>query len=226
MDEATPPTAAEVAERATVLLAVAMRGLLEDDFDTDEVADAELIRSQLVTGLSREAQLWDALSDGERELLDTPVGALDSAATDAAIWMAEGAQVLLWALQRRELPAPDAQEHPFALARSVGVVSNVGGIPNNWLLLRSPRLRSPNELEAMRQRLRIIHRRLAALLEAPGQPVDRAAFAGAAIEGIALCAGDLLVDGRAASAADAAVVARVHAIAEVRLRAAEWLVGV
>lgn len=217
----------EVAVRATLCLALAMRGLLEGDAGGEDEAEADTMREQLLVGLQREERLWSALDTDERELLETPVGASDPEVADRAIWTAEAGQVLLWALERRELPAHDEQEHPFKVAKSVGVISNVGGIPANWLLLRSPRLRSAEEIRAQQRRLTAIRARLRAYAADPEITVDFHDLAdsmGGAAD-VPMRAGDLAIEDEPILTADPGAVANALVVASERGAGIDWLVG-
>ena len=217
----------EVAVRATLCLALAMRGLLEGDAGSEDEAEADTMRDQLQVGLERESRLWTALQDDERDLLQTPVGTAKQAVAEEFIWAAEAGQVLLWALERRELPAHDEQEHPFKVAKSIGVISNVGGIPTNWLLLRSPRLRSLAEICELQRCLTAIRSRLDLYAEDPEAAVDFEAFAsrlGVHSE-LPQIAGDLAIENQAILHADEGSVANAMAVASERQAGIDWLVG-
>jgi len=217
----------EVAVRATLWLAFAMRGLLEGDASGEDEAEADTMREQLVVGLQREDRLWAGLDAHERQLLETPIGAADPEAADQAIWAAEAGQVLLWALERRELPAHDEQEHPFKVARSVGVISNVGGIPDNWLLLRSPRLRSAEEIRNQQRRLNAIRTRLQAYAADPETTVDFQAFANslAGAADVPMRAGDLAIEDEPILTADPGAIANALVVATEREASIDWLLG-
>lgn len=216
----------EVAVRATLCMALAMRGLVEDDAGGEDEAEANTMREQLLVGLQREPRLWDALLDEERKLLETPVGSASPAAADGAIWEAEAGQVLLWTLERRDLPSHDEQEHPFKVAKSVGVISNVGGIPSNWLLLRSPRLRSVAEIRAQQRRLTAIGARLQAYARDPEVSIDYREFAGeGSLTDVAMRAGDLSIEDEPILIAEPGAIANALAVATQRQRGIDWVVG-
>ena len=215
----------EAAIRATLCLAVAMRGLLEGDAGGEDQAEADTMRDQLREGLSREDRLWGSLESAERELLETPVGDADPTLADDAIWASEFGQSLLWALERRDLPSHDEQEHPFKVAKSVGVVSNVGGIPNNWLLLRSPRLREVSEVRAVRGRLAAIRARLEHYASDPESRVDFVDLAAplADARGVSMRAGDLAIGDEPIWNADPGAVANALVVAVERQAGLDWL---
>ncbi len=225
--DSTPQPPEQVAIRATLSFAIAMRGLLEGDAGGVDVAEADTMRAQLHDGLQCQPRLFEALDPAERELLETPVGAADPVLADEAIWAAEAGQVLLWALERRDLPRHDEQEHPFKVAKSIGVVSNVGGVPDNWLLLRSPRLRAAAELAAQQRRLTAIRARLVAHTIDPDTPVDFLAFAAplGEVDGVPTCAGDLAIEDEPVLTADPGAIANALAIAIERQAAIDWLLG-
>lgn len=217
------PEAAAI--RATLCLAVAMRGLLEGDAGGEDQAEADTMRDQLREGLCREDRLWGGLDPAERELLETPVGDADPSLADDAIWAAEFGQSLLWALERRDLPAHDEQEHPFKVAKSVGVISNVGGIPSNWLLLRSPRLREVSEIRALQGRLAAIRARLEHYAADPESRVDFVELAAslADVREVPMRAGDLAIGDEPLWNADPGAVANALVVAGERQAGVDWL---
>lgn len=209
-----PPTPERVRDRAHVLLALSMRGLLEQDKGTPDEAEAEALRVRLHDWV--ESGLLEELEPEEREFLATPIGQAPPQLVIDAVWRAEGAQVLLWALSARPLPAFDAQEHPYSVAKESGVMSALPAA------LQKPKLRSAESLEAQRKQLLGLHWRLRELGVRPG-PVDFVKFSKSAwfgafsLEGVKLKGTDLAIpeDVKLASS-----------IAHERHLAANWLIGV
>ncbi|MCA9615539.1 MAG: DUF4272 domain-containing protein [Myxococcales bacterium] len=223
-----PPTAERVSQRALVLLAVACRALLEDDAGTKNESDAEAARQDLATW----ARALDAeLEASERQVLGTPIGKLSQRARIDAVWRGEGAAVLLWSLGARELAAPDVSEHPYDLARGVGLLRFEEGVfrPSIVEALTQPRLRSADELDWMYRRLLGLHWRSVELRVNPGRAVDMVAFArdnffgGMDLTGLPLAEDDVAVDGvPIARARDAGLFG---SIAVERHVAILWLTG-
>ena len=221
-----PPDAARVAHRALVLLAVSMRGLLEEDAGRPDEPRAEKIRADLVAWLRRTPELVAECERGELAFLESPIGSADQQQVVDGVWRAEGAQVLLWALAERPLPAVDAQEHPYAVAKACGVLGE--GLPD---ALATPRLRPEAELDAERRRLTGIHWRLRDF-KLRQTAVDLRAFAakswfgGFDLNGIAIADNDLSIGGKPLIGADPGQVQLARSIASERHQAANWLTGV
>jgi hypothetical protein len=149
------PDARRVAARATVLSAVSFRALLEKDASTEGEVDAEEVRAALVAWLTKEAELVDEIERDELGFLQTRIGDAGREASIDGALRAEGAHVLLWAVGLRELPSDDAQEHPYDVARTIGVLSD-----EPFTSLDAADLRGPEELDAVRRRLQSNHLRL------------------------------------------------------------------
>jgi hypothetical protein len=166
------------------------------------------------------------LEPEEDDLLRTPIGKAAPQAVVDAVWRAEGAQVLLWALSQRELPAHDTQEHPFALAKEAGLLQEV----RPQILGAS--LRSVAQLEAMRLRLAALHWRLVEARLCPSKLVEFAKFTtrdfmkGVDLSGLPMVDGDLAFQGNAVSRLDQAAIQLGQSIAKERHQAANWLLGV
>lgn len=228
LGQTEPPDDERVAQRALVLLAVSCRALLEDDAGTPNAAEADTMRRELATWAHT---LDDELEPAERALLDTPIGRLDPRARVNAVWRGEGAAVLLWALGARELAAPDVSEHPYDLARSVGLLRFESDAlrPEIVPALTEPRVRSDEELEWMYRRLLGLHWRGVETRVSPGRPVDMRAFAadnffgGMDLTGIALADGDVAVGGLPITRAPNAGL--FQSIAVERHVAILWLTG-
>lgn len=217
------PSADRVARRALILLALSVRGLLDDDAGKPDEGRADELRAQTWAWL-RERGLHEEAEPAEAELLQTPIGRAERQAIIDAVWRAEGAQVLLWALGARALPAHDAQEHPYDVARAAGL-RGAGDV------LTSPTLRPPAEIEAKRAQLEGLDWRFVEQRVRPG-PVDLAAFAARApfgafaLDGVPLIGGDLALRGAPISEAPRELLSLCTSIARERHAAANWLIGV
>ncbi len=222
---ASRPDAMRVVRRALVLFAGAFRALLEEDAGTDEQTAADALRNELLDWLQRCDGLVEEAEMQELAFLQIPIGRADPRAVVRAVWRAEGAQVLLWALRARELPPHDAQEHPFRVCRELGVLAEVPPP-----LYSSPALRDEEELEWMRRRLLGLNWRMTNLRVSP-TTVDFRNFAtenwfgGFDLEGIELVDDDLSVDGETVTTASSAAVQITTSIALERHRAINWLIG-
>jgi hypothetical protein len=203
-----------------------MRGLLDEDAGKPDEPEAEALRVKLATWLERHAALRDELEAHERTVLMAPIGKAERQTIIDGVWAAEGAQVLLFALGARALPAHDDQEHPYKVAREIGVV---GATPP--ALLDGPRLTSLEELLRLQRRLLAIHWRAVNQRVRPGA-VDFLGLAskeflrGVDLAGLALVEGDLSVHGASFSRAAPSDLQTVSSIARERHRAANWLIGV
>ncbi|MGE0712845.1 MAG: DUF4272 domain-containing protein [Planctomycetota bacterium] len=225
------PDAARVAARALVLLGLSFRGLLEQNAGKEGAAEVEALRQRLAAWLQTTAEgaLWAEAEPEEQELLSAALGAPEPQAIVDAVWQAEGAQLLLWALGARPLPPHDEQEHPYRVARELGFLE-----PEAPALLAAPELRPTAELEERWRLLTGVHWRLREHQSFSKKPVDFRAWAvtgddwlgGFSLEGIPLDpSGDLTVGGAPVSEADPDLVQRASSIALERHRAANWLVG-
>jgi hypothetical protein len=221
-----PPDAPRVAARALALLALATRGLLEQDAGSPSEGEAERHRRALLERLGSLGGARGECEPEELEFLSAPIGAVGAQNVAGAVGRAEGAQVLLWALGARALPALDQQEHPFRVARDSGLGD--GKLP---LALASPSLRPAAEVDALRRRLTAIHWRLREQQLRPKE-VDFQAFAagnwfgGCDLTGVALAGKDLAVRGKPLSEVSDEDYERVRSIAAERHQAANWLIGV
>ncbi len=216
------PSPERVAKRALSLLALAVRGLLEEDAGSANAAEAEKVRNELLErlgslGVSGECE------PAELKTLETPIGALKAQEATDAVWRAEGAQVLLWALGARGLPPHDQQEHPYRVARDSGL--REGELP---AALASPKLRPAGEVDAQRRQLTGIHWRLRDSPDALDLQSCAAKlwFGGFDLQGVPLVSGDLAVRGKAVFEAGESELALVNSIARERHQAANWLIGV
>lgn len=142
----SPPTAAEVADRALVLYALARRGAIElvvDEAggDPSRVAQAERARAETDRWLERES-LVDAVTPDERRLLDAVSGSWPREAVHDAMWRREALGVLLWALQHLDALPDVATE--FEQADLDGAITRYGSVST---FRANGRLRPADEVE-------------------------------------------------------------------------------
>jgi hypothetical protein len=218
------PDAARVARRALVLVAGAFRGLLEDDAGKPDQPRAEALRGELAGWLRATPAAAEA-DDEELAFVETPIGEGFRDEIVQRVWAAEGAQLLLWALGARPLPAFDHSEHPYAIARAIGLLGD--GPP---ALLAAPALRPAAELEAQRRRLLGIHWRLVEQRVNPGRVDFRgfartAWFGGFDLADLPLADDDLAIGGVPLWQAPPPALRLASSIAIERHRAANWLAG-
>lgn len=222
-EKLVPPSAQRVLLRAQVLLALSLRGLLEEDAKGPHHERAEGLRQTLFDWA--EETLSEELEPEEHQFLAASLGEPEEHLVIDAVWRAEGAQVLLWALGARPLPAFDRQENPYDVAQESGVMNE---LPSSLL---HPKLVSVQTLEARRNTLLGLHWRLREVTREPGV-VDFVKFAQSAwfgafsIEGVPLVGGDLAVGGVAVSKLEPSKLELVNSIAHERHLAANWLIGV
>jgi hypothetical protein len=220
------PTPDRVAARALVLVALAMRGLLDQNANTPQEQHAHVLRTRLIRWLETWPELSAEAEPAELVLLGTPIGKGHEQALVDAIWRAEGATALLWALGAREDLVHDVQQHPYQMARDCAVLEDT-----RPRLLNCPRLRPELDLQWQRRRLLAIHWRLVEQRVRPG-PIEflslpECGFSGEVdLEGIPVADGDLSIGGQPVFLADPMRVAVMDAVAAERHRAANWLVGV
>jgi hypothetical protein len=124
------PIAAEVADRALVLYALARRASIEralEEFGGDPVrmAQAERARTETARWLDRES-LSGALTDVERRLFDAPSGTWPRAAVMDGLWRKEALGVLLWSLQH--VPALPPPEDEFEQSVLETVITRYGSV--------------------------------------------------------------------------------------------------
>jgi hypothetical protein len=220
------PSPERVAARALLLVALGMRGLLDQNANTAHEQHADVLRTRLIGWIETWPELAAEAEPAELVLLGTPIGRGREQAVVDAVWRAEGAHVLLWALGAREHLAHDAQQHPYEMARDCGVLD-----AKRPSLLFGPALRKEEDLNWQRRRLLAVHWRLVEQRLRPGPvaflTLPECGFSGAVdLEGIPVAEGDLAIGGQPISHTDPMRVAIVTAIAAERHHAANWLVGV
>lgn len=216
--EFRPPTAARVAARAFVLLAVAYRASMESAAGDPEAADAQ---REMLKWVQR---VQDEIETREYDLLRAPLGTLERQAKIDASWQGEGAAVLAWALRRYELPAYDTSAEPSEVAERLGFLHE-HDVP-----LRSSDLRPLEEIDECREKLFAVHWRLREFWRT-GERVDfvrvarEAYFGPLDIGGLPLIDGDLAIDGKALPDVGNDRCLECLEIASERHRAANWLAG-
>jgi hypothetical protein len=100
------PTVDEVSDRALLLYAFVRRGSIEyvvteTGGDPGRLRQAEVARRETDGWLERE-QVWRAVTDDERRLLEAPSGSWPREAVADAMWRKEALGTLLWALEHLE----------------------------------------------------------------------------------------------------------------------------
>lgn len=167
-EESTPPTARQVARRMLALAVVANRGLVENEAGTKpELREAPLQMVEYVKDIGIE----DELEPDEWEALQRPLGRLDPQTMIDCVWRIEGLNVLAWSLNLTQMPAHDELVRPPEVFEAIHIFDREFAVR----LLEHPRLRSPQELQAMQGRLLGIHWRLRNFTLRP-EPVDFVAF--------------------------------------------------
>jgi hypothetical protein len=209
-----------------VLVALSMRGLLDQNANTPNEEHAHVLRMHLIRWLETWPELSAEAEPAELVLLGTPIGKGREQALTDAIWRAEGATVLLWALGARDRLAHDEQQHPYEMARECNVLEE-----KRPALLERPQLRPEADLQWQRRRLLAIHWRLVEQRVRPGPvaflSLPDCGFSGEVdLEGIPVADGDLSIGGQPVFQADPMRVAIAAAVAAERHHAANWLVGV
>ncbi|MEZ4222607.1 MAG: DUF4272 domain-containing protein [Polyangiaceae bacterium] len=213
-----PPSAEQVARRALILSAVSCRGILELDPD----------RERAERFWDRVMKWWQALdleADLEPEeaaLLASRFGtARQQDAVDES-WRSEALGVIAWALGQADVISHDRQVDPSAVANSLGFLED-------HTVLESPRLRSPDELNAYLDVAFTVHWRLREFSLNPGA-MDFAEFCRTAwfgplsLKGVRLLEGDLALGDLPISRAPTELVQTAMSIAQERHQAANWLV--
>src|SRR5262249_23188438 len=151
----------------------------------------------------------------ELNIINTPLGGLDSKQVIYATWAVEGLSVLAWALGCLGLPRHDEKVDPYAVPESVGFLNQDAAE-----FIETAKLRSVAELEAYRELLYAIHSRLRDFIrhKQPNEfetwiderwldllKIDRASL---------IVDGDLSIDEKA-----------IFNVEQERVRSCEWLIG-
>jgi len=218
----SPPSPSRIAARALAICAVVARAYLEE---ASADAHTEQLRKE-IRGFVRELDCEDALREGERKLLDRPVGRLSQREQVDASWLCEGLAVLGWTLGRFELPLPDDHVDPKQVVDSLGFMRDEAA----GSLRTVPTVRPPHELGLAQARLTLVRDRLRAFATEPGR-VDLEALARGAelgelvLAGVPLAEGDLRIDGRPLNECPEERWREVLDAAEERCRAIAWICG-
>jgi hypothetical protein len=221
VDKYDSPSPERVARRAFVLAALACRSAIEGDADNSE---AEAFRGQVVEWLTQ-AGIASELEEGERLVLEAPLGTLTRCQGIDGSWRAEGLVVLAWVLEKWGLPSYDELSNPADIADALGFMAQEG-----FSLLEAPRLRDGSEIQAFANRILMIHWRLRQfqadrrsiefeeLVKSPGCPFPD-------VQGIRYVNKDLAIGNVALSEAHEQEWAEVMSIVVERHRAVNWLLG-
>jgi hypothetical protein len=147
----TPPTAQRVTERAMILSAVVCHGFIDR-----HAADPESVALWgRVTEWLRHLDVYDKMEAREFEVINRPLGGMQSGERIRATWDVEGLAVLAWALRRADFPRHHEQVNPYEVTGSVGFLSeDAAG------LMARARLRGNERLHACREVLYAVHCRL------------------------------------------------------------------
>jgi uncharacterized protein DUF4272 len=219
--EPEPPTQQHVFRRLLALLAVATRGVLENDLAGDP--QAKLRCTQLLEWILR-VGIDDELEPGEWEVIQRGAGHLERQETIDAAWRWEGVAVLAWALSLYDLPAHDELVSPDDMWSLVGYPDPQAAMA----LGERARLRSEDELAWMQARLLGIHWRMRDYSIRP-EAVDFVKFSkecwfgGFDLEGIRTIHRDLAIGDSQISQADEDRLSTTHSAAMERDQAINWL---
>jgi hypothetical protein len=219
--EPDPPLPERVARRALVLAAVCCRSAIEDDADN---AEAETFRREVLAWL-HDVSASDEAEPEELALLSVPLGTLNERQVIDGSWRGEGLGVLAWALGRYELSSYQQTISPPDAADAIGFLTSEA-----TELIESARLRDPEELEVLADRLFALHWRLRQFSIRP-EHMDFISFARTAyfgpldVEGLELVRDDLAIDGRPLMDVGETRWRECLSIARERQQAANWLCG-
>ncbi len=222
-----PPAAERVARRALVLLALGARGFMDTAASDGPKERAYAARhcDGLRAWLVDRPEVSYEMEECEVRLVNRELGGLPREDAFDAVDQAEGAQVLLWALGRRELPSFTESHHPQKAAEAHGVQGS-----KRPELLRQPTMRSAKEVAAARRLFLAVYWRLVGHRSFPSRPYDLRAKARARessfdIGRIPLVDGDLALAGVPIAEAPREVTEEAERIAREHYRAANWLLG-
>jgi hypothetical protein len=216
-----PPEARRVAERMYVMLAVAFRGILDMNSESDE-------RQRKLHQLGEwfwSLEIGHELEDWERHVLDQPLGAISREQAEQLVWGFEAVMVLAWSLGLVEMSAHDEFVQPRKIADTLGLFSE-----DTHFVIDSADLRDPLDLRAAADVIMAVHWRLREF-EISRTQIDFAQlerdwwFGPIDLNGIALADGDVSIGGVPILQADNALRQRVHAAIQSRHRAINWLCG-
>ncbi len=216
-----PPEPQRVARRALVLSAIVCRA--NSDYDP---ANPDAI--DLWNRLKAWIESLDVVSEielAEKEMLYALLGCLDNNKRMRATWHAEGLSILAWALGRFPFPPHAQKVDPYELTDNLMFLDEEAGA-----VIRDAELRPRAELDACRELLYAIHRRLREFqrkreARSIAHWIEPTWLETLKIESPLGSTGDLRVgDVEIAAASEAEVKQYEWAVYE-RHRAAIWLVG-
>ena len=205
---------------ALALTAVTVAAILEQDTANREAKSTYKERLAWVNDLD----IDDEFEPDEWKVLQRPLGKLDQQAQINATWRLEGLGVLAWSLGRFEIPPHDQLVSLKPLWRSLGSLDADAAKS----LLAKPKLRSRQEIAALRNRLFAIHWRLRNYHIRP-EVMDFADFARTCwfgpldLTGLPLIKGDLALQGKRIDKAPTDVFSTAHSASQERHQAANWL---
>jgi uncharacterized protein DUF4272 len=219
-ENAQPPTAERVARRALALTALTARAIMEQSADSPGTAESHRDLFEWI----EETGIGDELEPEEWEVLQRPLGKLDEQMQTDATWRLEGLVILAWALGKFKIPPHDQLIDVDSLWDSLGLSNTDRALE----LLDRPKLRSREEIAALRNRLFALHWRMRNF-HINSEVLDFAEFARTCwfgpldITGLPLAGGDLSIGGRRLDQAPEEEQSSVHSAAQERHQAANWL---
>jgi hypothetical protein len=231
----TAPSPERIARRALALAAVTARALLEQQgtvigsrnayfwnpqnwFPRREKQRGDIIEWIELVGIRDEPE------PEEWEVLQRPIGRLESRQQINSTWRLEGLVVLAWALGRFLVPPHDKLVSPHPLLASLGVLN----VPAAKALLTNPTLRPRSELGKLRTRLFTLQWRLRNYGIRPNA-MDFIEFAKTAwfgpldLTGLPLVKGDLAVAGKRIDRAEPIELEKANSAAHERHLAINWI---
>jgi hypothetical protein len=213
-----PPSAARVAARCGVLVALSYRAWLETADAFDERADSH---ARLVA--LAEPALAAEVDPAERDRIARPLGGFAPQESIDLSWLVEGAAVLAWALGLHEPPPADES------ATGDETADGIEFLARPWTFPTRAERRDEEEIEdrfaaALAYHWRMREHRLHGKPVAFEAYVDSCDWARLSTTGLDVD-GDLRLRGTPVSRAPRAVVEECTGLAAERHRAFEWLVG-
>lgn len=229
-------TVERVARRALALAAVTGRAMLEQgvtitprlggpfQWAFDLFANTERQRQELLRWIES-IGIGDELEPWEWQVLQRPVGKLDGRMQIDSTWRLEGLAILAWALERYDIPPLDELVKCEELWSSLGLLN----VAASKALLSKPKLRSQEQIKAIRKRQLTIHWRLRDFAIRKNV-IDFAEFARTSwfgpldVSEIPLIDGDLAIGGMRLDLAPKGVFDLCLSIAQERHQAANWMI--
>jgi hypothetical protein len=229
------PTPGRVARRALALTAVGARAILEQDGVTIKPSSLNPLSWVRRVFSNREAErqeviawiealgIGDELEPEEWEVIQRPVGHLESQQQINSTWRLEGLAVLAWTLAKIRFPRHDKLVDFHSMWRELGLL-DVGVAQR---LLNSPKVRPRNDIDALRKRLFALHWRLRNF-SLDHKFMDYATFArtawfGPLDAGLPLVDGDLALQGERIDRASPDAFGIAHSAALERHQAVNWV---